>query len=165
MAGGSFPGGTGGELAVGTVLPFSQELFKLGSRVEVEGERRFRACLEVVIWAASQIGNKKNQLCHMLKFEWDENKNKSNREKHSISFEKAKEVFQYENAVEFRSDSSTELRIMRIGKTFSKILIAVVYTIRSAVIRIISARQASKKETRFYLENSLSKQSGDETQN
>jgi len=29
----------------------------------------------------------------MLKFEWDENKNKSNREKHSISFEKAKEVF------------------------------------------------------------------------
>ena len=101
----------------------------------------------------------------MLEFEWDENKNKSNREKHSISFEKAKEVFQDENAVEFRGDSSTELRIMRIGKTFSKILIAVVYTIRSAVIRIISARQASKKETKAYLENSLSKQSGDETEN
>lgn len=101
----------------------------------------------------------------MLKFEWDENKNKSNRAKHSISFEKAKEVFEDENAVEFRGNSSTELRVRRIGKTFSKILIAVVYTIRSAVIRIISARQASKKETKAYLENSLSKQSGDETEN
>jgi uncharacterized protein len=99
----------------------------------------------------------------MLEFEWDENKSKSNRAKHSISFEKAKEIFHDENAVEFRGDSSTELRILRVGKTFSRILIAVVYTIRSAVIRIISARQASKKETKAYLENSLSKQSGDET--
>ena len=49
----------------------------------------------------------------MLEFEWDENKNKSNREKHSISFEKAKEAFQDENAVEFREDSSTELRNIR----------------------------------------------------
>jgi len=28
----------------------------------------------------------------MLKYEWDENKNKSNQQKHSISFERAKEV-------------------------------------------------------------------------
>jgi uncharacterized DUF497 family protein len=56
----------------------------------------------------------------MLKFEWDENKNKSNREKHSISFETAKEVFQDENAVELLGNASTELRIMRIGKTVSK---------------------------------------------
>ena len=101
----------------------------------------------------------------MLKFEWDENKNKSNREKHSMSFEKAKDVFQDENAVEFRGDSSTELRILRIGKALSKILVAVVYTIRSTVIRIISARQASKKEAKAYLENSLSKQAKDETEN
>lgn len=101
----------------------------------------------------------------MLEFEWDKNKNESNREKHSISFEKAKEVFQDEKAVEFRGDSSTELRILRIGKTFSRILIAVVYTIRSAAVRIISARQANKKETKAYLENSLSKQLGDETEN
>ncbi len=78
----------------------------------------------------------------MLKYEWDENKNKSNQQKHSISFEKAKEVFEDQNAVEFRGNSSTELRIMRIGKTLSKILVAVVYTLRSISIRIISARQA-----------------------
>jgi uncharacterized DUF497 family protein len=100
----------------------------------------------------------------MLKYEWDENKNKSNQQKHSISFEKAKEVFEDQNAVEFRGNSSTEFRIMRIGKTLSKILIAVVYTLRSVSIRIISARQASKEETKSYLENSLSKQSDDESE-
>lgn len=101
----------------------------------------------------------------MLKFEWDENKNKANQQKHSLSFEKAKEAFQDENAVEYRGDSSTELRILRIGKTFGRIIVAVVYTIRSAAIRIISVRQASKKETRAYLESSFSKQPGDETEN
>ena len=100
----------------------------------------------------------------MPKYEWDENKNKSNQQKHSISFEKAKEVFEDQNAVEFRGNSSTEFRIMRIGKTLSKILIAVVYTLRSVSIRIISARQASKEETKSYLENSLSKQSDDESE-
>jgi len=100
----------------------------------------------------------------MLKYEWDENKNKSNQQKHSISFEKAKEVFEDQNAVEFRGNSSTEFRILRIGKTLSKILIAVVYTLRSVSIRIISARQASKEETKSYLENSLSKQSDDESE-
>jgi hypothetical protein len=100
----------------------------------------------------------------MPQYEWDENENKSNQQKHSISFEKAKEVFEDQNAVEFRGNSSTEFRIMRIGKTLSKILIAVVYTLRSVSIRIISARQASKEETKSYLENSLSKQSDDESE-
>lgn len=100
----------------------------------------------------------------MPQYEWDENKNKSNQQKHSISFEKAKEVFEDQNAVEFRGNSSTEFRILRIGKTLSKILIAVVYTLRSVSIRIISARQASKEETKSYLENSLSKQSDDESE-
>ena len=100
-----------------------------------------------------------------MKFEWDENKNQSNRQKHSISFDKAKEVFEDENAIEFQANSTTELRILRIGKTLSKILIAVVYTMRTKVIRIISARASSKKETKSYLTNSLSKQSKDENDN
>lgn len=101
----------------------------------------------------------------MSKFEWDESKNRSNQLKHSISFEKAKEVFQDENAVEFLGNSSTELRIIRIGKTFSKLLIAVVYTLRAVTVRIISARQASKQEIKSYFENSLSKQAEDESNN
>ena len=99
----------------------------------------------------------------MMKFDWDESKNKSNQAKHRLSFDSAKEVFQDEKSVEFRSDSSSELRILRIGKTLSKILIALVYTIRAASICIISARQARKEEIKVYLEHSLSKQTEDET--
>ncbi|MBX2928789.1 MAG: BrnT family toxin [Saprospiraceae bacterium] len=87
----------------------------------------------------------------MLPYEWDESKNKSNQQKHFLSFEKAKEVFEDKNAVEFLGYSDTELRIIRIGKTFGKILISVVYTLRSATIRIISARQANKGEIKSYL--------------
>lgn len=97
-----------------------------------------------------------------LPFEWDESKNEINQQKHFIRFERAKEVFEDENALEFQSNTSTELRILRIGKTFSKILISVVYTIRFVSIRIISARQASKQETKSYLKHVLSKQSKDE---
>ena len=100
----------------------------------------------------------------MLPFEWDENKNETNQQKHFIRFEKAKEIFEDENALEFQGDTSTDLRILRIGKTFSKILIAVVYTIRYVSVRIISARQASKQETKSYLEHVLTKQSEDEDQ-
>ena len=99
----------------------------------------------------------------MLPFEWDENKNETNQQKHFVSFERAKEVFEDENAIEFQGDISSELRILRIGKTFSKILISVVYAIRFVSIRIISARQASKQETKSYLEHVLTKQSEDES--
>ncbi|MCB0623244.1 MAG: BrnT family toxin [Saprospiraceae bacterium] len=98
----------------------------------------------------------------MLEFEWDEEKNRSNKKKHSISFNNAKETFQDDNAVEFLGKSQPELRIVRIGKTLGKILITVVYTMRKAVIRIISARQASTKEIKTYIENSLIKQADDE---
>ncbi len=64
----------------------------------------------------------------------------------------------------FGGNSPTEYRILRIGKTLGKILIAVVYTLRSVSIRIISARQASKEETKSYLENSLSKQADNESE-
>ena len=100
----------------------------------------------------------------MPEFEWDEHKNESNKKKHFISFEKAKEVFEDKNAVEFQGNTTSELRILRVGKTLSRILIAVVYTIRSTAIRIISARSASKKETKSYLEHSLTKQSQDENE-
>ena len=102
----------------------------------------------------------------MSNFNWDENKNRSNQQKHGIGFEEAKEVFQDENAVEFSGNTPNELRILRIGKTFSHILLSVVYTVRAISIRIISARHASKPEAMSYLENVLSQQqSEDESKN
>ena len=102
----------------------------------------------------------------MTNFEWDENKNRSNQQKHGVGFDEAKEIFQDDNAIEFRGNLPNELRLLRIGKTFGKILLSVVYTVRAISIRIISARQASKAETMTYLENVLSQQqSEDESKN
>ena len=98
----------------------------------------------------------------MPQFEWDKEKDRSNKQKHSISFNSAKEIFDDDNAVEYIGRVKFELRIIRIGKTLGKILIAVVYTMRKATIRIISARQANKKEIKAYIENSLTKQTDNE---
>jgi uncharacterized protein len=98
----------------------------------------------------------------MSNFEWDENKNKSNQQKHGVGFEEAQEVFEDENAIEFSGNTQNELRILRIGKTFGKMLLSVVYTVRVISIRIISARQASKPETMSYLDNVLSQQQSED---
>ena len=64
-----------------------------------------------------------------MNFEWDENKNKRNIEKHNLDFEKAKTVFNDKNRLDFpddRKDYGEERRIT-IGKIF-EILYTVVYT-------------------------------------
>ena len=86
-----------------------------------------------------------------MKFEWDENKNKSNQEKHSIDFNDAKDVFNDENrkiSEDLRHEYG-ESRWKVIGKIYGSI-ISVIYTMRDAAVRIISARKASKKEREKY---------------
>ncbi len=104
-------------------------------------------------------------MADILPFEWDENKNAANQEKHFIRFERAIEIFEDANALEFLSLTSNEMRILRVGKTEIGVLISVIYTIRKKNIRIISARQARKEETKLYLEYVLSKKSTDEGNN
>jgi uncharacterized DUF497 family protein len=92
-----------------------------------------------------------------MKFEWHDNKNVSNIEKHGISFEQAIFVFKDLQAIltiDNRFDYG-ETRFIIIGEIYSKnadkdILIVVVYTKRKDVIRIISARKANKKEKKVY---------------
>jgi uncharacterized protein len=94
----------------------------------------------------------------MLKFEWDENKNKSNQRKHGIGFDRAKDVFEDENAIEYPEKiKEGESRFVIVGKILGKIIIAVVFTIRAAAYRIISARQAKKNEIKDYLTNKFDK--------
>lgn len=97
----------------------------------------------------------------MPKYEWDENKNRKNKLKHFIGFETAQKTFDDPNAVEFLNKIDEERRIIRLGKTFGKVILAVVYTMRSLTVRLISARQANRKETKTYLKNSLTKQSNE----
>jgi uncharacterized DUF497 family protein len=81
-------------------------------------------------------------------FDWDEHKCKLNRAKHGIDFEDAIEVF-YGPVLLRQSDRNNEGRWVAIGYSEDR-LIAVVFTRREDMIRIISARRARKNEEREY---------------
>ncbi len=89
-----------------------------------------------------------------MKFEWDENKNQSNFEKHGIYFEEAIEIFKGDCLTWFdnRKDYS-EIREITIGEIKKNILIVIVHTDRFGNIRIISARKANQRERRKYYEH------------
>ena len=88
-----------------------------------------------------------------LKFECDKSKAKDNYAKHGVSFELAKKVFKDPFAVEFLDDRQDygEERFVTIGIADGHILY-VAYTERKDVIRIISARRATKHEQETYLQ-------------
>lgn len=85
-------------------------------------------------------------------YEWDDNKNQKNIEKHGIGFENAIEVFSDSNAiVQFNRDIDGEIRDQIIGKINGEIVILfVVFTKRGSKIRLISARRANKSERAIY---------------
>jgi uncharacterized DUF497 family protein len=87
----------------------------------------------------------------MLNFEWDEDKAATNFAKHRISFVAASKVFEDPFAVdtEERSMEYGEIR-RRIVGLGNGIFIAVIYTERGDLIRIISARRATRAERREY---------------
>ena len=84
----------------------------------------------------------------IVAFEWSSNKRKINLSKHGIDFEDATEVF-YGPVILRRSDRNNEERWIAIGYSEDR-LVAVVFTQRVDVIRIISARRARKNEERAY---------------
>jgi hypothetical protein len=86
--------------------------------------------------------------------EWDERKNRANRNKHGISFEEARTVFLDENArvMPDSEHSADEERFVLLGLSTSlKILVVChCYRERDRVIRIISARKADREEQSQY---------------
>lgn len=92
----------------------------------------------------------------MLRFEWDESKNERNRQKHGIWFEEAQTVFDDPNARLFDDPehSSGEDRFLLLGFSSVGRILVVVHCHREtdSLIRIISARKATRKETEFYEE-------------
>jgi uncharacterized protein len=84
----------------------------------------------------------------IIGFDWNERKSESNLAKHGIDFDNAIEVF-YGPIVLRRSDRNNEERWVAVGHSKNR-LIAVVFTRRSDIIRIISARRARKNEERAY---------------
>jgi len=92
----------------------------------------------------------------MLSFEWDPEKDRSNQRKHGISFQEASTVFQDENAlvIDDPEHSETEERFIILGYSIRANLLVVCHCYRSSesVIRIISARKATRNETKQYHE-------------
>ena len=92
----------------------------------------------------------------MLRFEWDERKNKRNRTKHGIWFEEAQSVFSDPHARLFYDPehSEGEERFVLLGVSSAERMLVVVHCYRESdsLIRIISARKATRKEARFYEE-------------
>ena len=91
----------------------------------------------------------------MLEFKWDSSKAAANLRKHRVSFDEAKSVFYDEFAVQFFDDehSVEEDRFLLLGMSSGAKLLIVCHCEREhgEVIRIISARKATKREGAFYL--------------
>lgn len=90
-----------------------------------------------------------------MNFEWDENKNTVNKEKHGISFEVASFVFNdpmYVEMYDFKH-SVYEDRYIAIGKVEE--VLFVVFTERKDTVRIISARIATETERRIYYDQNI----------
>jgi uncharacterized protein len=91
----------------------------------------------------------------MIRFEWHEAKNRSNKKKHGIDFETAQLVFNDPHCISFvKRVNDGEERWHAIGSIENIIVIVVVHTYREEaldeVIRIISARRATRHERKLY---------------
>ena len=88
-----------------------------------------------------------------MRFEWDPDKERANREKHGISFQEASELLEsVDDFLEIYDESHAdeEERFIGIGPIRNRVVV-VVYTERADdVIRIISARRATKNEVRLF---------------
>ncbi len=83
-----------------------------------------------------------------LLFEWDPKKAKSNLAKHGVAFDEAGTAFKDARSITIADPlhSKDEERAVLIGRSYRSRVLVVVHTERGDRIRIISARQASRKE-------------------
>jgi len=89
-----------------------------------------------------------------MQFVWDETKNIANVKKHKVSFEEAKSVFFDINAKIIHdpdhSDTEDRFLILGLSELIKLLVVCHCYKEDDDIIRIISARKATKKETSKY---------------
>ncbi len=95
-----------------------------------------------------------NIIMNGLKFEWDPEKNEINQKKHQISFEEALTVF-YDDEAKVIDDPEHSIEeerfiILGLSKRANLLVVCHCYRESESVIRIISARKATKLESRQY---------------
>jgi len=89
-----------------------------------------------------------------LKFEWDDKKANINRRKHGITFEEATTAFADKLSITIDDPlhSQDEDRLILIGMSKQLKTLVVIHVERGDIIRLISARKATKQEQNFYEE-------------
>jgi len=86
-----------------------------------------------------------------MNFQWDPAKAKTNVKKHGLEFADAVGVFDDPDTITMEEPASQgEQRFLSIGLDILGRIIVVAYTYRGEGIHLISAREATKKEVRFY---------------
>lgn len=87
-------------------------------------------------------------------FEWDDNKNRINKQKHGVSFETASRIFLDPFLIVTEDTAHNEVRWLGVGSMDGVVVLLVVHTHTDTdgteVIRIISARKLSKGEIERY---------------
>ncbi len=85
-------------------------------------------------------------------FDWDEGNKIKNKLKHGVTKKESEHVFLDKHAVQFEDikHSQVERRIIIIGKSKRNRHLHITFTIRRNKIRVISARDANKKEREYY---------------
>ena len=87
-----------------------------------------------------------------IEFNWDQGNINKNRKKHKVHFKEAEETF-FDERIKIFPDiahSINEKRFIALGRTNNKRYLAVIFTIRGAKIRVISARNMNRKERGEY---------------
>ena len=86
-------------------------------------------------------------------FDWDNGNIYKNEDKHGLNYKKIEEVFFNEPLIEDFAHSELECRCIAFGIDNSNKKIVVIFTVRDSKIRVISAREMTKKEKKFYENN------------
>ena len=85
-------------------------------------------------------------------FQWDPKKADSNAKKHGVRFSDVVTVFEDPRAVTIDDPHPTEQRLVTIGLDILDRLVVVCWTMRDDDIRIVSAREATRRERATYEE-------------
>ncbi len=86
---------------------------------------------------------------HTMKFEFDQKKSDSNKQKHGIDFTEAHSLWDDPDLIEIPAHTTDEPRCVVIGKIVGKHWSGII-TRRDEHIRIISVRRSRKEEIELY---------------
>ena len=92
------------------------------------------------------------ELSRCTGFQWDEGNAEKNWEKHRVTRFECEQLFFNKPVLALKDEdySRVESRYYALGQTNRNCELLIVFTVRDAQIRVISARDMSRRERRYY---------------